>query len=95
MAAPEIIWLYDVPGSYHDSRCPCAEHCLNCYEDLAAVRAVRDRLIAQGASGPNGPYTDADRLGKRARYCSPYCQNRAKRDRAMCRILAAQDRSER
>jgi len=85
----EPIWLYDDPTTgYHDGRCRCEGHCGNCYEDLAAVRSMRDRLIAAGAVGPNGAYTADDRLSERARYCSPYCKDRAKRDRAMGRILA-------
>lgn len=81
----ETIWMYDTPGSgYHDhARCRCGRHCRNCFEDLDEVRAVRARMIAAGTI----PATD--RLGPRERYCSPYCRNRAKRDRALDRMLAA------
>jgi hypothetical protein len=83
----EIIWLDDIPGSnYHADRCPCDGHCGNCWADLAQVRAVAARLAAQGAVGPAGPVVPLHPL---ARYCSPYCKGRAKRERALDRRLAS------
>jgi hypothetical protein len=81
----EVIWLGDDPkSSYHDiERCRCLGHCQNCWEDLATVRRVRDQMIAEGRIPPS------DRLSTRALYCSPYCKNRAKRERAFDRALAA------
>lgn len=85
--AEPTIWLYDDSrNGYHDiNRCKCDGHCGNCFEDLATVRAVRDRLIAEGAAG----YGPENRLHPRARYCSDYCKNFAKRDRAFGRRLSA------
>lgn len=86
----ETIWMFDEVGSpYHDARCKCEKHCGNCYADLDQVRAQRDDMIARKVEGVNGPYTDADRLSPRARYCSPYCKGYAKRDRAYGRNLAS------
>ena len=80
-------YLYDDPASgYHDTRCRCDGHCRNCYEGLAAIRALHERLIAEGS--PSAP---AAALHPKARYCSAYCRNRAKRDRALDRALAAID----
>jgi hypothetical protein len=76
------IWQYGVEGSYHDGSCPCADHCLNCFDDLPTTREVRAAMIARGV-------TSVPPLGPRERYCSPYCRNRAKRDRALSRALAA------
>lgn len=89
----ETIWQSDWPESgYHDAmRCRCDGHCRNCFEDLDAVRAQINSMIERGVVGPNGPYTDADRLHPLARYCSGYCRSRAKRERAIDRFLAAQD----
>jgi hypothetical protein len=79
------IWLDDMPGSsYHDQRCPCPGHCGNCWADLAEVRAVQARLIAEhNPAAPDRP------LHPLARYCSPYCRDRAKRERALDRRLAS------
>ena len=84
MTSPAI-WLYDDPANgYHDStRCQCAGHCRNCFEDLAAIRALHVRLIADGS-----PAAPAAPLHQLARYCSPYCRGRAKRERALDRHLA-------
>jgi len=78
------LWMYDDPRSgYHDTRCTCEGHCLNCNEDLATIRELHARLIAAGSpSAPGRP------LHPRARYCSDYCRNRAKRERALDRVLA-------
>jgi hypothetical protein len=65
----ETIWLYDVPGGYHDMRCICPRHCGNCFEDLSG-------LVERSVISP------------RERYCSDYCRNRAKRERALDRALA-------
>jgi hypothetical protein len=93
----ETIWMFDEAGSaYHDAtRCQCPRHCGNCWADLDQVRAQRADMIARKVAGPDGPYTDADRISPRARYCSPYCKGRAKRDRVVDRNLASQDRSTR
>lgn len=86
MTAPETVWLYSDPKSgYHDTQCHCDRHCRNCFEDLDAIRKVRDRMIAEGTADP------ADRLGERDRYCSPYCRGRAKRERRVDRILSNQE----
>lgn len=77
------IWQYGVPGGYHDQACECDRHCRNCFEDLDDVRKVRAQMIA------NGRIPDADQLGPRERYCSPYCRNRAKRERALDRAISA------
>lgn len=85
----ETIWMYGEVGStYHDGRCQCERHCGNCWADLDDVRAQRDDMIARGVIGPDGPYTEADRLHPLARYCSLYCKGVAKRDRALGRRLA-------
>jgi hypothetical protein len=92
----ETIWMYGEVGStYHDGRCKCPRHCGNCRADLDQIRTQLAKMIAEGDMGPNGPYTDKDQLHPRARYCSPYCKGVAKRDRAIGRILASQDRSAR
>jgi hypothetical protein len=78
------VWLYDDPRSgYHDTGCRCDGHCRNCYEDLAAIRALRDRLVAENSPAADRP------LHPLARYCSPYCRGRAARERALDRALAA------
>lgn len=79
------IWLHDVPGGYHDCKCECPRHCLDCFEDLPSTREVRAGMIADGRT----PASSA--LGLRERYCCEWCRNHAKRDRAMGRFLAAQD----
>lgn len=77
------IWIYDIPGSgYHDYRCECGRHCRNCFADLDEIIEVRARMITDGR------IPAADHLGSRERYCSPYCRNRAKRDRALDRALS-------
>jgi hypothetical protein len=92
MSSVETIWIYDEVGStYHDGRCKCPRHCGNCWTDLDQVRAQRADMIARKFDG----YTEADRLHPLARYCSPYCKGRAKRDRVVSRNLASQDRSTR
>jgi hypothetical protein len=83
----ETIWPYGLPGSYHDSSCRCPRHCGNCLEDLPQIRALRDRLIAEGHPG----FTETSRLGPRERYCCTYCRNQAKRERALDRFLATQE----
>ena len=80
------IWLDGIPGGYHAEGCPCPGHCGNCYDDLAAIRAVGERMAAEGVIGPNGPVIPLHPL---ARYCSPYCRGRAKRDRALDRLFAS------
>ncbi len=80
----ETIWMYGIPGgSYHDLACECERHCRHCFEDLDAVREVRTRIIAEGTI-PAG-----DQLGSRERYCSHWCRNRAKRERALDRAISA------
>ena len=79
----ETIWQYDVPGGYHDIRCRCSRHCGNCFDDLDAVREVRAAMIGRSEM-PAGW-----QLGPRERYCSPYCRNAAKRERALDRAIAA------
>lgn len=77
-----IIWPHDVPGAYHDAgRCQCNRHCLNCFEDLDKIIPVRARLIAEGHLPASA------QIGPRHRYCSPYCRGRAKRERALDRLL--------
>jgi hypothetical protein len=77
----ETIWMYEVPGGFHDYRCQCGRHCRNCFEDLDEVRVVRAWMIEAGT------IPAADQLGPRERYCSTYCRNRAKRERALDRAL--------
>jgi hypothetical protein len=78
-------YLYGDPANgYHDTACGCAGHCLNCWEDLAGIRALHERLIAAG--DPAAPPVPLHPL---ARYCSAYCRGRAKRDRALDRALTA------
>lgn len=80
------IWPYDIPGSgYHDTqRCRCDEHCRNCFADLPEIRQLHARLIAQGnPAAPDKP------LHPKARYCSAWCRNHAKRERALDRQLTA------
>ena len=89
MTAPAVIWAYGVEGGYHDQSCQCDGHCRNCYEDLATLRALHERMIAE-----DSPAAPAKALNVRARYCSPYCRDRAKRDRALDRALGAIDFSE-
>lgn len=81
--ATEIAWLDGVPGGYHAATCQCDRHCRNCLEDLDALHAVRKRMIAAGT------IPASDQLGPRERYCSAYCRNRAKRERALDRLLAS------
>lgn len=81
--APQTVWLYGIPGGYHDRTCQCADHCLNCFDDLPAIRAIREQMIYELK------IPKRDRLHPRARYCSPYCKGRAKRERALDRALAA------
>lgn len=78
------IWLDGIPGGYHAAGCPCDRHCLNCWDDLDVLRELHERLIAEGRPG-----APARPLHPLARYCSDYCRNRAKRDRALDRWLAA------
>jgi len=78
------IWQDGIEGGYHDTRCQCPDHCLNCFDDLPGVRALRARLCAQDTPG----FTEADQLGPRERYCSAYCRGRAKRERALDRRIA-------
>lgn len=81
-----VIWPYDVPDSgYHDTqRCHCDGHCRNCFADLAEIRALHARLIAeQSPAAPDRP------LHPQARYCSEWCRGRAKRERALDRRLTA------
>src|SRR6202050_4016873 len=43
------LWMYDDPRSgYHDTRCTCEGHCLKCNEDLATIRELHARIIADG-----------------------------------------------
>lgn len=83
------VWLYDDPSAtYHDAnRCKCDRHCGNCFTDLDQERAQIESMIARAVVGPNGPYTEANRLHPRARYCSPYCKGRAARERALDRRI--------
>jgi hypothetical protein len=77
------VWLDDLPGGYHNiDRCKCDNHCRNCFDDLDSVRAGRAMLIKSGV------YKPGDQLGPREKYCSDYCRNRAKRERALDRALA-------
>jgi hypothetical protein len=82
----ETIWMHDAPGiGYHDmTRCRCDRHCAHCFEDLDMIRELHKKLIAEGRPG-----APARPLHPRARYCSPYCKGRAKRERAFDRALAA------
>jgi hypothetical protein len=77
----EVKWLDDIPGGYHDSRCTCDGHCRNCFDDLDQTRRVRQQLI------DDRKVPASSRLGSREKYCSPYCRNRAKRERALDRHL--------
>jgi hypothetical protein len=85
----DTIWLYGVPGSYHDSKCQCPNHCLNCFTDLPEARAQIASMIERKVVGPNGPYTEADQLGPRRRYCCDHCQGQAKYNRALDRAFEA------
>lgn len=76
-----IVWQYGAEGGYHDSSCRCPGHCGNCFEDLDRIRREQQQLIEQGKLRPE------DKLGKRRRYCSGYCQGRAARERAFDRYL--------
>jgi len=86
----ETIWPYDNPrGGYHDTdRCKCDGHCRNCWTDLAESREVIAAMIADGRA------PESWRLGPRVQYCSAYCRNRAKRERALDRALSRYQVSE-
>lgn len=82
--AQRVLWPHDVEGSYHDaSRCACDGHCVNCFEDLDQIRETRAAMIDAGTLPASG------QLGARERYCSPWCRNRAQRERALDRALGA------
>jgi hypothetical protein len=80
----EAIYPEGFTSGYHDiNKCRCDGHCLNCFDDLAGIRAMREQKHAEGL----GEYYPL--LHPRARYCSPYCKGRAARERALDRRLAA------
>jgi len=78
----ETIWMYGIPGGFHDYHCQCDRHCRNCFEDLDVVRETRSKMISEGTI----PATD--QLGPRERYCSSWCRNHAKRERALDRAIS-------
>jgi len=76
-------WTYGDPSiGYHDPACPCPRHCGNCLEDLDRIRGDQRKLALTGR-------LCGIVLPLRARYCSPYCQGVAKRDRALDRRITA------